>query len=137
MLPPLCGWCAQDSGARLIISVALCAFCVCDSKGNVCTSVSNLYVCVCMCVQVILISSTINEQDQMLFISTDEGASFQRQPLSFTVETLLFHPSDEDKLLAYSKEAMVRCCCANVLRLQITSANLCMGYGIKSGVCCG
>ncbi|GAA6106015.1 VPS10 domain-containing receptor SorCS2, partial [Tachysurus ichikawai] len=54
---------------------------------------------------VILISSTIDEQDQMLFISTDEGASFQRQPLSFTVETLLFHPSDEDKLLAYSKEA--------------------------------
>ncbi|KAI5612961.1 VPS10 domain-containing receptor SorCS2 isoform X4, partial [Silurus asotus] len=57
--------------------------------------------------QVILISSTINEQDQMLFISTDEGASFQRQPLSFTIETLLFHPSDEDKLLAYSKEATV------------------------------
>ncbi|XDV18084.1 hypothetical protein PO909_023854 [Leuciscus waleckii] len=41
----------------------------------------------------------------MLFISTDEGSSFQRQPVSFTVETLLFHPSEEDKLLAYSKEA--------------------------------
>uniref|UniRef100_A0A8C2CN51 Sortilin-related VPS10 domain containing receptor 2 n=1 Tax=Cyprinus carpio TaxID=7962 RepID=A0A8C2CN51_CYPCA len=47
----------------------------------------------------------INERDQMLFISTDEGSSFQRQPVSFTVDTLLFHPSEEDKLLAYSKEA--------------------------------
>uniref|UniRef100_A0A671QE02 VPS10 domain-containing receptor SorCS2 n=1 Tax=Sinocyclocheilus anshuiensis TaxID=1608454 RepID=A0A671QE02_9TELE len=45
--------------------------------------------------------------DQMLFISTDEGSSFQRQPVSFTVDTLLFHPSEEDKLLAYSKEAKV------------------------------
>lgn len=49
-------------------------------------------------------SSTINEREQMLFISTDEGTSFLRQPLSFTVETLLFHPKEEDKLLAYSKE---------------------------------
>uniref|UniRef100_A0A8C1GIN0 Sortilin-related VPS10 domain containing receptor 2 n=1 Tax=Cyprinus carpio TaxID=7962 RepID=A0A8C1GIN0_CYPCA len=47
----------------------------------------------------------INERDQMLFMSTDEGSSFQRQPVSFTVDTLLFHPSDEDNLLAYSKEA--------------------------------
>ncbi len=52
-------------------------------------------------------SSSINERDQMLFISTDEGSSFQRQPVSFTVETLLFHPSEEDKLLAYSKEVKV------------------------------
>ncbi|KAK2860036.1 hypothetical protein Q7C36_004202 [Tachysurus vachellii] len=69
--------------------------------------VTNFYICPSNKRKVILISSTIDEQDQMLFISTDEGASFQRQPLSFTVETLLFHPSDEDKLLAYSKEATV------------------------------
>ncbi|XP_060771830.1 VPS10 domain-containing receptor SorCS2 isoform X2 [Neoarius graeffei] len=69
--------------------------------------VTNFYICPSNKRKVILISSTINEQDQMLFISTDEGASFQRQALSFTVETLLFHPSDEDKLLAYSKEAVV------------------------------
>ncbi|XP_062850585.1 VPS10 domain-containing receptor SorCS2 [Trichomycterus rosablanca] len=66
---------------------------------------TNFYICPSNKRKVILISNTINEQDQMLFISTDEGASFQRQPLSFSVETLLFHPSDEDKLLAYSKEA--------------------------------
>ncbi|TTA98333.1 VPS10 domain-containing receptor SorCS2 [Bagarius yarrelli] len=69
--------------------------------------VTNFYICPTNKRKVILISSTITEQDQMLFISTDEGASFQRQPLSFMVETLLFHPSDEDKLLAYSKEATV------------------------------
>ncbi|TRY75968.1 hypothetical protein DNTS_017627 [Danionella cerebrum] len=54
---------------------------------------------------VILVSSSISEREQMLFISTDEGASFQRQPVSFTADVLLFHPAEEDKLLAYSKEA--------------------------------
>nr|XP_023996817.1 VPS10 domain-containing receptor SorCS2-like [Salvelinus alpinus] len=54
--------------------------------------------------EVILVSSSINERDQLLFISTDEGSSFQRQPLSFTAETLLFHPKEEDKVLAYCKE---------------------------------
>ncbi|XP_036407061.1 VPS10 domain-containing receptor SorCS2 isoform X1 [Megalops cyprinoides] len=66
--------------------------------------VTNFYICPTNKRKVILVSSSINERDQMLFISTDEGASFQRQPLSFTVETLLFHPKEEDKLLAYSKE---------------------------------
>jgi hypothetical protein len=46
----------------------------------------------------------------MLFISTDEGSSFQRQPLSFTAETLLFHPKEEDKVLAYCKEGKVGQC---------------------------
>lgn len=51
--------------------------------------------------------SSINERDQMLFISTDEGSSFQRQPVSFTPDTLTFHPKDEDKLLAYCREGRV------------------------------
>ncbi|TKS92590.1 VPS10 domain-containing receptor [Collichthys lucidus] len=55
-------------------------------------------------VHVVLVGSSINERDQMLFISTDEGSSFQRQPISFTPETLVFHPKEEDKLLAYCKE---------------------------------
>ncbi|MFT7797421.1 VPS10 domain-containing receptor SorCS2 [Arapaima gigas] len=66
--------------------------------------VTNFYICPTNKRKVILVSSSINEQDQMLFISTDEGGSFQRQSLTFTVETLLFHPKEEDKLLAYSKE---------------------------------
>ncbi|XP_031648078.1 VPS10 domain-containing receptor SorCS2 isoform X3 [Oncorhynchus kisutch] len=66
--------------------------------------VSNFYICPINKKKVILVSSSINERDQMLFISTDEGSSFQRQPLSFTAETLLFHPKEEDKVLAYCKE---------------------------------
>uniref|UniRef100_A0A8C1GI67 VPS10 domain-containing receptor SorCS2 n=1 Tax=Cyprinus carpio TaxID=7962 RepID=A0A8C1GI67_CYPCA len=56
--------------------------------------VTNFYICP-------------TNKKKMLFMSTDEGSSFQRQPVSFTVDTLLFHPSDEDNLLAYSKEAKV------------------------------
>uniref|UniRef100_A0A8D3DC09 Sortilin related VPS10 domain containing receptor 2 n=1 Tax=Scophthalmus maximus TaxID=52904 RepID=A0A8D3DC09_SCOMX len=40
----------------------------------------------------------------MLFISTDEGSSFQRQSMGFTPDTIIFHPKEEDKLLAYCKE---------------------------------
>uniref|UniRef100_A0A8C9UI28 VPS10 domain-containing receptor SorCS2 n=1 Tax=Serinus canaria TaxID=9135 RepID=A0A8C9UI28_SERCA len=42
-----------------------------------------------------------------LFISTDEGATFQKQPIAFYVETLLFHPKEEDKVLAYTKEGKI------------------------------
>lgn len=59
--------------------------------------------------QVILVGSSINERDQMLFISTDEGSSFQRQSIDFTPDTLIFHPKEEDKLLAYCKEGRVGC----------------------------
>lgn len=43
----------------------------------------------------------------MLFISTDEGLSFQRLSISFTPDTLIFHPKEEDKLLAYCKAGRV------------------------------
>ncbi|XP_055062875.2 VPS10 domain-containing receptor SorCS2 isoform X3 [Misgurnus anguillicaudatus] len=69
--------------------------------------VTNFYICPTNKKKVILVGSNINERDQMFFISTDEGSSFQRQPVSFNVESLLFHPSEEDKLLAYSKEAQL------------------------------
>uniref|UniRef100_A0A8C8S642 VPS10 domain-containing receptor SorCS2 n=1 Tax=Pelusios castaneus TaxID=367368 RepID=A0A8C8S642_9SAUR len=48
--------------------------------------------------------SSHNDRDQNLFMSTDEGATFQKQPITFFVETLLFHPKDEDKVIAYTKE---------------------------------
>lgn len=54
-----------------------------------------------------MMGSSIDEQDQMLFISTDEGSSFQRQSIYFTPETLIFHPKEEDKLLAYCKDGRV------------------------------
>ncbi|XP_033869083.3 VPS10 domain-containing receptor SorCS2-like isoform X2 [Acipenser ruthenus] len=66
--------------------------------------VTNFYICPTNKKKILLVSSSINERDQMLFISTDEGSIFQRQPLTFSVETLVFHPKEEEKLLAYSKE---------------------------------
>lgn len=59
------------------------------------------------CFQVLLVGSSMNERDQMLFISTDEGSSFQRQSVSFSPDTLMFHPQDQDKLLAYCREGRV------------------------------
>nr|XP_033465773.1 VPS10 domain-containing receptor SorCS2 isoform X2 [Epinephelus lanceolatus] len=66
--------------------------------------VTSFYICPTNKKKVVLVGSSINERDQMLFISTDEGSSFQRQSISFTPDTLIFHPKEEDKLLAYSKE---------------------------------
>lgn len=67
--------------------------------------VTNFYICPSNKKKVILVSNDMSESEHMLFISTDEGASFQRQGLHFHIDTLLFHPKEEDKLLAYSKEA--------------------------------
>uniref|UniRef100_A0A2I2YDN9 VPS10 domain-containing receptor SorCS2 n=1 Tax=Gorilla gorilla gorilla TaxID=9595 RepID=A0A2I2YDN9_GORGO len=55
--------------------------------------------------QVILVSSSLSDRDQSLFLSADEGATFQKQPIPFFVETLIFHPKEEDKVLAYTKES--------------------------------
>uniref|UniRef100_A0A3B3BBM1 VPS10 domain-containing receptor SorCS2 n=1 Tax=Oryzias melastigma TaxID=30732 RepID=A0A3B3BBM1_ORYME len=72
--------------------------------------VTSFYICPSNKKKVILVGSSINERDQMLFISTDEGSSFQRQMIDFTPETLLFHPKEEDKVLAYCKEGRVSHC---------------------------
>ncbi|XP_069015210.1 VPS10 domain-containing receptor SorCS2 isoform X4 [Embiotoca jacksoni] len=66
--------------------------------------VTSFYICPTNKKKVVLVGSSINERDQMLFISTDEGSSFQRQSIAFTPDTLIFHPKEEDKLLAYCKE---------------------------------
>ncbi|XP_029310365.1 VPS10 domain-containing receptor SorCS2 isoform X5 [Cottoperca gobio] len=66
--------------------------------------VTSFYICPTNKKKVVLVGSSINERDQMIFISTDEGSSFQRQSISFTPDTLIFHPKEEDKLLAYCKE---------------------------------
>lgn len=57
--------------------------------------------------QIILVSSSLSDRDQSLFLSADEGATFQKQVVPFSVETLIFHPREEDKLLAYTKEGKV------------------------------
>ncbi|XP_041840767.1 VPS10 domain-containing receptor SorCS2 isoform X8 [Melanotaenia boesemani] len=66
--------------------------------------VTSFYICPTNKKKVVMVGSSINERDQMLFISTDEGSSFQRQSIAFTPDTLIFHPKEEDKLLAYCKD---------------------------------
>ncbi|XP_043919499.1 VPS10 domain-containing receptor SorCS2 [Protopterus annectens] len=69
------------------------------------TVIDNFYICPTNKKKIILVGSSLNVRDQSLFISTNEGSSFQKQSLTFSVDTLVFHPKDEDKLLAYSKES--------------------------------
>ncbi|XP_069488109.1 VPS10 domain-containing receptor SorCS2 isoform X3 [Ambystoma mexicanum] len=67
--------------------------------------IGNFYTCPTNKKKIILVSSSLNDRDQTLFTSIDEGSSFQKQSITFSVETLVFHPKEEDKLLAYSKDA--------------------------------
>uniref|UniRef100_A0A8C5XDM3 VPS10 domain-containing receptor SorCS2 n=1 Tax=Microcebus murinus TaxID=30608 RepID=A0A8C5XDM3_MICMU len=55
--------------------------------------------------QIILLSSSLGDRDQSLFLSADEGATFQKQLVPFFVETLTFHPKEEDKVLAYTRDS--------------------------------
>uniref|UniRef100_A0A803W1E5 VPS10 domain-containing receptor SorCS2 n=1 Tax=Ficedula albicollis TaxID=59894 RepID=A0A803W1E5_FICAL len=74
---------------------------------GIATVIDNFYICSTNKKKIILVSSSHNDRDQSLFISTDEGATFQKQPIAFFVETLLFHPKEEDKVLAYTKEGKI------------------------------
>jgi len=48
------------------------------------------------------------EVESSLLISTDEGATYQKYRLSFYILSLLFHPDQEDWILAYSHDQKVR-----------------------------
>ncbi|XP_064142276.1 VPS10 domain-containing receptor SorCS2 [Loxodonta africana] len=71
---------------------------------GVTTVIDSFYICPTNKRKIILVSSSLGDRDQSLFLSTDEGATFQKQLISFFVETLTFHPKEEDKVLAYTKE---------------------------------
>lgn len=51
------------------------------------------------------------EVESSLVISLDEGASYQRHPLAFDILSLLFHPEQEDWILAYSHDQKVTGTC--------------------------
>ncbi|XP_014644401.1 PREDICTED: VPS10 domain-containing receptor SorCS2, partial [Ceratotherium simum simum] len=72
---------------------------------GVTTVIDNFYICPTNKRKIILVSSSLSDRDRSLFLSTDEGATFQKQLIPFSVETLTFHPEEEDKVLAYSKES--------------------------------
>uniref|UniRef100_G1NW01 Sortilin related VPS10 domain containing receptor 1 n=1 Tax=Myotis lucifugus TaxID=59463 RepID=G1NW01_MYOLU len=44
------------------------------------------------------------EIESSLLISSDEGATYQKYRLSFYIQSLLFHPKQEDWILAYSQD---------------------------------
>ncbi|XP_032349325.1 VPS10 domain-containing receptor SorCS2 isoform X2 [Camelus ferus] len=72
---------------------------------GVTTVIDNFYICPTNKRKIILVSSSLSDRDQSLFLSTDEGATFQKQLIPFSVETLIFHPREEDKVLAYTRES--------------------------------
>uniref|UniRef100_A0A8C3KUJ7 VPS10 domain-containing receptor SorCS2 n=1 Tax=Chrysolophus pictus TaxID=9089 RepID=A0A8C3KUJ7_CHRPC len=101
----------EESAYRCLISYRSSDFGTLYTKLNlqpgIATVIDNFYICPTNKKKIILVSSSHNDRDQSLFISTDEGATFQKQPITFFVETLLFHPKEEDKVLAYTKEGKV------------------------------
>lgn len=47
------------------------------------------------------------EIESSLLISSDEGATYQKYRLNFYIQSLLFHPQQEDWILAYSQDQKV------------------------------
>lgn len=65
------------------------------------------------------------EVESAILISSDEGASFEKYPISFHVLSLLFHPSQENWILAYSHDSKVAGTCVNLTsHLSLLSLSL-------------
>lgn len=47
------------------------------------------------------------ELEQSVLISSDEGANFEKYPINFYMDGLLFHPTQENWLLASSPDNKV------------------------------
>lgn len=58
------------------------------------------------------------EVESSLLISLDEGASYQKHSLGFDILSLLFHPEQEDWILAYSHDQKVMCRCLLVFSVN-------------------
>lgn len=51
------------------------------------------------------------EIESSILISSDEGATYQKYRLTFYIQSLLFHPKQEDWVLAYSLDQKVNKFC--------------------------
>lgn len=51
------------------------------------------------------------EMESSILISSDEGATYQKYRLTFYIQSLLFHPRQEDWVLAYSLDQKVNKYC--------------------------
>ncbi|XP_035258745.1 VPS10 domain-containing receptor SorCS3 isoform X1 [Anguilla anguilla] len=63
---------------------------------------SYLYVCPTNKKKIMVLSDP--ELESSIFISSDEGASYQKFRMNFYILSLLFHPTHEDWVLAYSHD---------------------------------
>uniref|UniRef100_A0A8C4HZC9 Sortilin related VPS10 domain containing receptor 3b n=1 Tax=Dicentrarchus labrax TaxID=13489 RepID=A0A8C4HZC9_DICLA len=70
------------------------------------TVLSYLYVCPTN-KQKVSISLFDPEVESAVLISSDEGASFEKHPINFNILSLLFHPAQENWILAYSHDSKV------------------------------
>lgn len=66
------------------------------------TILSYLYVCPTNKRKIMLLTDP--EIESSLLISSDEGATYQKYRLNFYIQSLLFHPKQEDWILAYSQD---------------------------------
>lgn len=57
------------------------------------------------------------EMESSILISSDEGATYQKYRLTFYIQSLLFHPKQEDWVLAYSLDQKVNkhCLCLYIV----------------------
>ncbi|XP_034040761.1 VPS10 domain-containing receptor SorCS3 [Thalassophryne amazonica] len=67
------------------------------------TVLSYLYVCLTNKQKIMMLSDP--EVESAVLISSDEGASFEKHLINFNVQSLLFHPTQENWILAYSHDS--------------------------------
>ncbi|EPY85589.1 hypothetical protein CB1_000367003 [Camelus ferus] len=60
---------------------------------------------ICRASQIMLLGDP--EIESSILISSDEGATYQKYRLTFYIQSLLFHPKQEDWVLAYSLDQKV------------------------------
>ncbi|XP_044155682.1 VPS10 domain-containing receptor SorCS1-like [Bufo gargarizans] len=73
-----------------------------NDKVGLKTILSYLYVCPTNKRKIMLLTDP--EIESSLMISSDEGATYQKYRLNFFIQSLLFHPKQEDWILAYSQD---------------------------------
>uniref|UniRef100_A0A5F9CHL2 Sortilin related VPS10 domain containing receptor 1 n=1 Tax=Oryctolagus cuniculus TaxID=9986 RepID=A0A5F9CHL2_RABIT len=73
-----------------------------NDKVGLKTILSYLYVCPTNKRKIMLLTDP--EIESSLLISSDEGATYQKYRLNFYIQSLLFHPKQEDWILAYSQD---------------------------------
>lgn len=77
------------------------------------------------------------EVESSLLISSDEGATYQKYRLNFYIHSLLFHPKQEDWILAYSQDQKVRVVALFAQgepRASISLCNCCRAFRTVFGV---